>query len=171
MGQQFERHGLWLVVTKGRSRTANKNCRVYKYAGGSLSRITRMCRVEMEGPASSYNHRARITQGSTGEGSFFHSNESSKGAKAVLKCCASSVSSSSDWAQTFQSSLFFMPSSEVRAILRRRDPPRSASHTPWGTRALGRMCKSYLPNCRLNDLPALSNNQIMIRPSGKSTLK
>ena len=32
-------------------------------------------------------------------------------------------------------------------------------------------CERYLPNWRLNDLPAPSNNHIMILPSGKSTLK
>jgi len=55
----------------------------------------------------------------------FQSDESSKGAKAVLKFCASSVSSSSDCAQAFQSSLSFMLRSDVRAVL-------CGEETLWG---------------------------------------
>jgi len=64
-----------------------------------------------------------------GRNEFVHSGESSSnGAKAVLNSFASSVSSSSDCAQTFQSSLSFIPRSEVKTILQRRihpdQPPR-----------------------------------------------
>ena len=63
--------------------------------------------------------RIKGTEELAGEGGF-HSKESSNGAKAVLKFCASSVSSSSDWAQAFQSNLSFIPRSEVRTILQER---------------------------------------------------